>query len=336
MKGEKYLVIYHKDDNDGVMSAAIALKYILDEIGEDQDNVTLKGIHPNEFNEWCHTNEVKYLHEKFDWLIMTDCSCNDEKVMKMLHDNFTNRFIWVDHHAPIIKASYKFGFDDIQGVRQTDRSAILNMYKFLFDPLDEQYNSNKVPRLLEILSAWDSWNFSKYDNDYAYGIDQALNVLARLNVWEMAEILDSIMKKTDSGVWEKDTHEDNRVIAKLTDMGEAIAKYNEMSWDNLMTSWGDTEWKVAERPAVAVFVQGNSTSKMFKSCSGYDAGIVFKKNSLGGGWSVSIYNIRNSDTFNCGDYAREKFGGGGHQGAAGFRLSDEQFAEISKTKSFPK
>ena len=47
---------------------------------------------------------------------------------------------------------------------------------------------------------------------------------------------------------------------------------------------------------------------------------------------MSLYNTRNDITFDCGAYLRQKYGGGGHVGAAGCTLENEQFFEIIRKK----
>ena len=59
-------------------------------------------------------------------------------------------------------------------------------------------------------------------------------------------------------------------------------------------------------------------------------GIVFKR-LKDGNWGISLYNANLDDTFHCGEYLKNKYNGGGHLGAAGCQISEEQFIEILKT-----
>ena len=66
----------------------------------------------------------------------------------------------------------------------------------------------------------------------------------------------------------------------------------------------------------------------------YKNGIILKYNPSGI-WNVSLYNI-NGDydkVFHCGKYLNQKYGGGGHAGAAGADLSNEIFNRIMCTKT---
>jgi nanoRNase/pAp phosphatase (c-di-AMP/oligoRNAs hydrolase) len=71
---------------------------------------------------------------------------------------------------------------------------------------------------------------------------------------------------------------------------------------------------------------------MFKSVADkVGHGIVFKHRP-DSNWVVSLYNTNIEETFHCGDYLKEKYGGGGHQGAAGCTLTQEQFISVLTKK----
>ena len=80
----KYLIIYHKEDNDGVFSAAIAIAYIKQQYGEDAvidtipaDYVHLASMTKEDIDNWAKT---------YDNVIMTDISFNDVKMMKYIYE----------------------------------------------------------------------------------------------------------------------------------------------------------------------------------------------------------------------------------------------------------
>ena len=60
---------------------------------------------------------------------------------------------------------------------------------------------------------------------------------------------------------------------------------------------------------------------------------ICAKTSPTGNIVISLYNTDRMDhTFHCGTYLHDKYGGGGHEGAAGATISIETFAKILKTK----
>ena len=141
--------------------------YVTRKLGFDSADVELFGATYNDLNNINQEN-LEYWKETFNRVVMVDISFNDVKKMKWLYDNFGSNFIWCDHHAPIIKASFENHFDDVPGVRDTGRSAILNVWKYLYDQFDEAYNEKKVPELLRILSAYDSWTYEREGYDFEY------------------------------------------------------------------------------------------------------------------------------------------------------------------------
>lgn len=77
-------------------------------------------------------------------------------------------------------------------------------------------------------------------------------------------------------------------------------------------------------------MHGSSGSMTFESVKDeYDNGIVFK-HLKDGKWTMSLYNMKSEDTFDCGAYLKEKYNGGGHKGAAGCTITQEKFFELLK------
>ena len=98
---------------------------------------------------------------------------------------------------------------------------------------------------------------------------------------------------------------------------------------------GDKEWVVdGNRKTVMVVLYGPSSSLMFQSLRNteYKNGLIFRRYA-DGKWGISLYNINVEDTFDCGAYLKEHYNGGGHIGAAGAGITEEQFVNLLKTKS---
>ena len=62
-------------------------------------------------------------------------------------------------------------------------------------------------------------------------------------------------------------------------------------------------------------------------------GATLKYNAANDCWTMSLYNFDDNDEFDCGVYLKEHYGGGGHKGAAGCTLSNEQVSNMVLTKS---
>jgi len=347
MDRKKYLIIYHNEDNDGLFSAALFYDYLTNDLKIKLEDICFLGANYNMLETFAKENTVEKLHEDFENIIMTDISFNDPKYMKKIFKEFGNQFTWCDHHAPIIKASFEYKFYDALGVRDTNRSAILNVWKFLYDPFDEAYNEKKVPELLRILSAWDSWSYERegYDFEYVRDVNKGVTNTYDLDLGSIKSLIGIIRKCYDDDL---DLTKDRMIIDDMYNTGHIINTYDDKVMENIIKTSGDTSWKIMTgmvgdnptwRPACAIFHQGASNSTMFKSVIDTCAnGIVFK-HEKNGNWVVSLYNIDsegkhwNNDYFHCGDFMKEHYKGGGHPGAAGCTLTQKQFIKILKNKS---
>ena len=354
--GEDVLLIYHKEDNDGVFSGALLYDYFIYSSGIKSHQIYLLGTNYNELTVLSKTYSAQILHNHFRYIIMTDISFNDEKYMKSLYKEFGNHFIWCDHHAPIIEASRKLNFSDAIGVRDTSRSAILCVWKWLYDPFDESYNKRKVPELLRILSAWDSWSFEhqKLDSEYCRKINKAVTYQYNLDFENVLDLI-HVLHHEYNGL--PGDYNPKKHIKELLKIGTLLCDYEDRTFEDLLKNIGDLDWKIITdnktytdshgtwgpsfRSACAIFHQGQTNSKMFNSLRKTHPdimnAIVFKHNP-NSNWAVTIYNIRECDEkdwpgrFHCGKFMKEHYKGGGHIGAAGCTITQDQFIKILKKK----
>lgn len=345
---KKYLIIYHKEDNDGVFSGALFYDYLINRMGCKLEDLCFLGADYNMLAEFSKDNKVEDLHKDFENLIMTDISFNDVSYMKKLWKEFGNNFVWCDHHAPIIKASFENKFSDIPGIRDTKRSAILNVWKFLYDQFDEAYNEKKVPELLRILSGWDSWSYERegYEFEYVRNINKAVTVNYELKLGEARKLVHDLyvvyVEHQPSGKM-SEVFKDGSLIEQLHETGKKLNEYDDQVMRDIIEKSGDRTWKlsiwnedkqeVSYRNACAIFHQGQSNSTFFKSLidTNCQNGIVFK-HQPNGNWVVSLYNVKDGDSFHCGEFMKRSYKGGGHAGAAGCTLTEAQFIKVLKSK----
>ena len=128
--------------------------------------------------------------------------------------------------------------------------------------------------------------------------------------------------------------------ADLTDIhmiGSILDSYDTENAANLIATAADNTWTLALedgtiKTASALFLQGASNSTMFKTCpENIQHGIVFKRQP-NSNWTFSLDNVRNDSDFHCGEFLKKKYNGGGHPGAAGCTITEEQFINILKNK----
>ena len=332
---KRYLIIYHREDNDGLFSAAICENYIrktnADDVKIDKlpsDYVSLSDIKKSEVDKW---------DEKYNSVIMTDISFSDPKMMKYLYKTLENKLVWIDHHLPAIKASFANGYDNTAGERNHKRSAILLAFKFFYDTIDEYYNDGKAPELLRILSAWDSFTYEKegylleYVRDVNKGVTETYSlVYGRIYVF-VENLLNLWNEYINTGNTEYMKFSDDNIVYFFSE-GHKYNQYDDSRMERIVKEWGDMSWTVDGRSACALFFQEASNSLMFKTVADkMQNGIVFK-HKPDGKWVMSLYNTNTDDNFHCGDYLKANYGGGGHVGAAGCTLSQEQFIELLTSK----
>lgn len=333
---KKYLIIYHFEDNDGVCSAALIMDYLVKNLNIPYKDIVLFGanyailaeIYKNNFDFVINKKDMNMLTD-FYHVTMTDVSFNDFNAIKKLYEVYGQNLLWIDHHAPIINESIRQKYDTlINGVRDTHRSAILNAYKYCYDPFDINYLDGKVSYLLRTLSAWDSFTFEQENIDFEY----ARRVSMGFTSWY----------KLDIDVWY------NNIGNFIFGTQEYILSYCEQAYkigskeadeydkrnEKLLKDFGMPDFTVEGRPAMAIFMAEGTSSLLFKSVmSKYKNGICFKTSPTGN-ITVSLYNIdRNDHSFHCGEYLHSKYKGGGHEGAAGATLPISTFIEVMKTKN---
>ena len=343
---KKYLLIYHKEDNDGVFSGAIFYNYLVNKLNTSKENIELFGADYNLLSSYAASHKVEELKCTYDSIIMTDISFNDPKYMKKLYKEFGTDFIWCDHHKPIIDASYKYKFAECPGIRNTTKSAILCVYEYLYDQFNEIYSTiNKqanpeFPELFRILSGWDSWSYERegYEFDYVRNINKGITTVLKLDFEKVLQKVSEIINDYTNNPGYNNLTVEIDFIQHVYNIGKSLNEYEDNVMADIIKNSGDCSWKVIvndengkplARTACALFHQGASNSTMFKSLigKGIEQGLVFKHQS-NGNWVLSMYNINDNAEFHCGEFLKEKYNGGGHKGAAGCTLTQKQFIDI--------
>ena len=310
-------IFYHKEDNDGVFSAAIIRDYLVRMQGIDEKEIRMV---PSTYKSLVEDiDKTRELVKSSRQSYMTDISFNDTKMQQWFCSQ-TNT-VWIDHHAPAIRESVQKKYDDVPGERSIYRSAILLAYKYFYDPLDEKFMSNSLPYGLLMLSCWDSATYDIYGITRQEAQELDVGVTDKYNI-KLDTIYNDIQK------WIDDTVD----IESIKENGKLILSYTDKRNESLIESVGDFTWHVDGRRACALFTQGPSNSAMFSSVRDkVDNGIIFKRESTGQ-WTISLYDTNDGDTFHCGDYMKKRYNGGGHPIAAGAIVSEREFIKILKDK----
>lgn len=351
MNKKKYLIIYHKEDADGLVSAAIIYNYILEVLHPNsKDAVQIETIGTNYvqlsnmIKEYGSITEmVETLYKIYDCVFMTDISFNESEVMKLLYNKFKDSFVWIDHHFPIIHTSYKEKFDCIPGKRDTRTSAIGLSYIYCYgDDMFKQLNEQikELPVIFKQLAGYDSFNWEYHGCTFeeCYNVNKGFEYLTKLDFDIILIKVKNILSSRDN------TSLLYNIKNDYYDKGKEMAEYEDEYWNNIIKTSGDDTFVIdgkygPERKTMVLVMQGKTCSTYFKSLINTDIKnvVVFKRvpnpkdNKV---WTASVYNIRREDDeeFNVGMYLKKRYKyAGGHRGAGGMSLSNAQFNKIFKT-----
>lgn len=316
---DKYLIIYHKEDNDGLFSMAIIYNFLVHEKDISSDNITLLGEDYNGMENL----DIKEVINNFTDVIISDISFDTAEKMIELYNAFGNRLYWFDHHAPMINKSKELHFDLIEGLRCTGHSALYNAFTYLYNFI------GRIPDLFKVLSAWDSWSYEAENINFEFCryVNIGVNNKYDLNI-------DKIINYVYDIIYNHDHIELEDQINKLRDLGKIECDIIDRNNKNLINTYGDFTWTVGDenRTACALFIQKPTNSQIFRTCKDkVQNGIVFKRltDSM---WAISLYNPIDTHEFHCGKYLQEHYHGGGHEGAAGAQITEDEFIKILKAK----
>ena len=177
------------------------------------------------------------------------------------------------------------------------------------------------------MSAYDSWTFEKagYAKQYATEVNVGVTSYFNLNFKKVCNYVGELIKNPNSA---------EPTLEELELKGRLLNDYDTKHINNVVENSGDLSWTLdnGKRKLCALFSQGIFGSKAFATLLGkVDNGVVFRRQP-DGNWTLSLYNVSDGDTFNCGAYMKQNYGGGGHVGAAGGTITEDKFIEILKKK----
>lgn len=324
---KKYLIIYHDVDNDGLFSMAIIYHYLISVLKACKDDIELLGA---EYEKLKSVN-IQELCDNYEYIYLTDVSFQEFDKIKYLYDNKGDKFCWIDHHAPIIKQSINEGYNNISGIRNIEKSALLNAYQYFYDKNNINYNEKNISiELLRILSGMDSFTYEKegYDIDYVRAVNTGVTNTFNLDPYKIIEFIIEYFSNNEVE-WHK------KIIKDYYNYGLSFNIVEQQQYDKLISDYGQEYSINADgRTAIALFIQGPTSSLIFRSIKdSYTNGIVFK-HLKNGNWGISLYNtdIKYDQEFHCGEYLKNMYNGGGHAGAAGCQVTEDEFIKILKNK----
>lgn len=293
MDKRKILVCYHRADYDGVFSAIICKEYY-----------ESKGVRVDVFG-WNYGDELFDVNdkiEKYQGIVMVDI-CIPPLHMKQLADS--GKLTWIDHHETAIKDSENFGFNEVPGIRTIGTAAVELVWKYF-------YPNKPAPIIIQYIGAYDVWDKERFNWEedvvpLQYGLKDTYGLS---------------LKKLE-GDWENLCEDCEWIM----DNGFIIFNWIKHSSESWVQNCG-FEVSVGEQGLKGIAIITPITgSLVFESViQKYDLFLVVQVRDNAGRISVSMYTEPDKDLggFSCGEYMKEKYGGGGHACSAGCNSIDEE------------
>lgn len=338
----KTICVYHNLDLDGWMSAAIVKKYWLTNLAQEQHlgYQILSDSKISESNSDNPKNIINFIGYNygqpipdltdFDKVVMCDISFPKD-IMDKLRAKLGPNFIWIDHHISAIndmQYSDKRDFSYCAGLRDTKFAACELTWKYFFP-------NEEMSEIVRLLGLYDTFRHKNTDEEqkvleFQYG--------ARERITDYKSAYDVLCITKDEKLYMGGQYFDN-YINQIYDAGKAIYRYL------------CTDAKQSYKNGFEITF--DFTTLLREQCGNYEGfkficinkerfnpinfGIDYHKEGYDGAMCfhidnnktvcISLYN--DNGEVDCSAIAKS-FGGGGHKGAAGCRMTLEQFNNLIK------
>lgn len=283
---------FYHNDMDGRCAGAIVARYT-------------NNYNPNDYFE------VDYLMElpidkiaKDEQVYLVDYSFKDNTVWQL--DEIlkkTKNVVWCDHHTSSMNLLInRPELRRIPGIITDGISGAALIYMYLYD-----YDFDNCPMYVKYVSDYDCWIYNYGDNTTYFKLGLEMKKFDALDkVWKSLE----------------DEFKDIETLNKIIDDGKTIKTFIDMDNEQYLKSFG-YESVIDGLPCYVVNKKSNSWIFGDK-INNYPIVIVYAFN--GEKFSYSLFSTdKNVD---CSKIA-EKYGGGGHKGAAGFSNTELLFKKIN-------
>lgn len=314
-----YHIITH-DDLDGYSAGYLVNQFLTDVESVSSSDIT---IHIMDYSKELDIDSFRL----FDEVYITDFSLKPDVMNELLLR--TTNIIWLDHHKTALDYLPEYR-EKVKGRQIVGMSGTALTYLYFYAPKEimdssieemENWLSENARKWINLVDAWDCWKInSKYRKE--------------------SELLSIYMSNRLSieNIKELDMHDED-YLDNILSKGSIYQEYKNLSDKSYVDRYGfeitlkiyDKDQILHTYKALAVNT-GSKGSYVFGSkIDEYDICIPFINN--GEIISASLYS--NKHFIDCGKICKE-LGGGGHKGAAGFTLSDENSYKMSADTMFKK
>lgn len=296
--------IYHHNDLDGKAAASVMLNYYSCDnnnvLCDSENNEYFKASNDEDIScykltyrstDFDNLDDIK----KGDIVYVLDYSLNREQLLRLQHVNERALVVWCDHHVTSLQ--YK---DMLPGKIDTSYCGAILIYKYAYG------NGAKIPKHLKFVNDHDLWRHKlEHTREFKEGVD--------LGVFD-GYIHPNLINLMD--LWFKDepnSQEYEELLNKIINDGACVLKYIIKDIDFSKPNLYECEFEGYK----CIVINKFTNADMFEDVKNeYDICVTWIYTSEGK-FKYTLY----SDTINVSKIC-QKYGGGGHFGAAGFS-SDE-------------
>lgn len=243
-----------------------------------------------EFYGYNYEDDIK-LVKGYDIVYMVDCSTTSENMKFLINNN--KKFVWIDHHEKKIWQVIEDINDDILGLRDktNQHSACVLTWKYL-------YKNKPVPTILKYIEDVDLWKWEMKNTDE---ITTSLDLDCKTE-------RDMLEKYLDNDVW-------NSVINIIIENGIKYINMRKQQIKQIMKNVVFVSWEGFRTAVVNTPIHKSHTGDaILKKYMNINIVLIWSYNKD----TVSC-SLRSSDV----DVSKiaDKYGGGGHRLASGFRCN---------------
>ena len=287
------ILIYHHGDQDGYLAAAIAHYFLTKESKENEIRLTVGNYGGNvDFEGLQWADEVFIL---------------DYSLHPKIMEKFAEKIIWIDHHKTAIAEigiielalDYKF-----PGKREIGKSGCLLTWEY--------FSNEKPPLVVELVNDRDIWKWEFGDSTAAFH-EASRMFMTNINEWKTCFI-----HGWDSDAYTTRLEEEGQDL--LNYIRKIVDDYNkELAWEGMF------EGHKAVFLNGHVIISGELHKRLRQDHPEAEFAIVFsfKKEVV----RVGLYRQDGLTAPDLGVMA-QKYGGGGHEAAAGFHIEYAKWIKI--------
>ena len=336
----KTACIYHSIDLDGFMSAAIVKHWFKQEYknysydcGKDFQRVE------NYDSRYAKLDFIGYNYgqpipdlSEYDQVIMVDVSFPFEELkgksvsrMFQLFQKLNANFIWIDHHISAIKDNIGLEYINdkgedtstlFNGLRNTKYAACELTWKYFFP-------NEPMPEIVRLLGMYDSFRHKRTDEEqkvleFQYGARSCISNYEE--AYKELRECQTYFPESGYPTREGEIHQLGKAIYSYlcTEAKQVYKNGFEITFNSLFSD--RTKFICINKERFNPINFGIDYHS-----DGYDGVASFYYDGSAKLWRYSLYN--DNGKVDCSAIAKQ-FGGGGHKGASGFILNNDEFFKL--------